>query len=182
MRGSQAGWRSAVSTPRDFFETYVRPAIADCEAEPGAVHRPVSALCHIDALAEEVSKAAPAVGGPTAYRTALKGRQVELGYAWDVHDIHKHGTLDRRTPVLPNGRRPEVVQVEAVFQKNVFDNAIFQVAGDKVVLTLQDGKQIGALAVIRTCAQWWDQELATLGWPKLASTEDVRKGRNGNDR
>jgi hypothetical protein len=156
-----------VNTPRNFFDDYVRPAVADCEADPGAVHRAVSALCHIDALAEEVLHAKPEVGGPgpSAYRTALKDRQVELAYAWDVHDIHKHGTLDRRTPVLPNGRRPEVVQVAAVFQKNVFDPAIFQVGGPKVVLALQDGKQIGALAVIRTCVQWWDRELTKLGRP-----------------
>jgi hypothetical protein len=100
---------------------------------------------------------------PTAYREVLKGRQVELAYAWDVHDFHKHGTLDRRTPVLPNGRRPEVVQIAAAFQKNAFSNA-FQVGGPFVVIT-QAGKQIGVLAVIRTCVKWWDQELARLGWP-----------------
>jgi hypothetical protein len=28
-----------VSTPRDFFNDYVKSAVADCEAEPGAAHR-----------------------------------------------------------------------------------------------------------------------------------------------
>ena len=153
-------------TPRDFFDTYVKPAVADCEADLGALHRVVSALCQIDTLAEEVWHAKPGVGaGLRAYREALKVRRIELAYAWDVHDIHKHGALTQRTPVLPNGRRPEVIQVEAIFQKNVFDPALFPTGGDKVVLTLQDGRQIGALVVIRTCVQWWDQELATLGWP-----------------
>jgi len=141
------------------------PAKADCEADPGALHRAVSALCHIDVLAEEVWHAKPKVGhSSNAYRTALKAKQIELAYAWDVHDIHKHGTLTRRTPVLPNGRRPEVVQV-AVFQSNVFQPNIFQVRGPSVGLILQNGNRISALAVIQTCVQWWDQELAALGWP-----------------
>jgi hypothetical protein len=111
-----------VNTPRDFFEAYVMPAVADCEADPGAVHRTVSALCHIDALAEEVWHAKPQVAtSSAAYRGALKSKLIELAYAWDVHDIHKHGTLTRRTPVLPNGRRPEVVQVEGAFDPKAFD-------------------------------------------------------------
>ena len=155
-----------MTTPRDFFDAYVKPAIADCEADPGAVHRAVSALCHIDALAEEVWHAKPDVAAKSsAYRTALKGKLAELAYAWDVHDIHKHGTLTKRTPVLPNGRRPEVVLVGTVFQSNVFQNNVFQVGKPKVMLTLQDGKQIAAIDVIRACAQWWDQELTKLGWP-----------------
>jgi hypothetical protein len=49
-----------------------------------------TALCHIDALAEEVWNGKPGMGGdPTAYRKAL----TRLAYAWDVHDCHKHGTL-----------------------------------------------------------------------------------------
>ena len=107
-----------LSTPRDFYNTYVKPAVADCEAEPKAMHRAVSALCHIDALAEEVWHAKPEVSPSSfVYRTALKGRQVELAYAWDVHDFHKHGTLTKRTPLLPNGRRPEVVEIVGAFQK-----------------------------------------------------------------
>jgi hypothetical protein len=77
-----------VNTPRDFFEAYVMPAVADCEADPGAVHRTVSALCHIDALAEEVWHAKPQVAtSSAAYRGALKSKLIELAYAWDVHDI-----------------------------------------------------------------------------------------------
>ena len=154
-----------MSTPRDFYNTYVMPAKTDCEAEPGALHRAISALCHIDALAEEVWHAKLEVGSSSAaYRDDLKVRRIELAYARDVHDIHKHGTLSRKTRVLPNGTRPEVVQV-AVFQTNVFQPNVFQGGGPSVVLILQDGNQISALAVIRTCVQWWDQELATLGWP-----------------
>ena len=142
------------------------PAKTDCEADPGALHRAVSALCHIDVLAEEVWHAKPEVDSSSgAYRTALKARQIELAYARDVHDIHKHGTLSRKTTVLPNGRRPEVVQVAEAFQNNVFQPNVFQVGGPSVVLILQDGNRISALAVIQTCVQWWDQELAALGWP-----------------
>jgi hypothetical protein len=162
---SRSPGASAVNAPRDFFDAYVKPAIADCESDPGAVHRAVSALCHIDALAEEVWHAKPQIAtSSSAYRTALKGKLVELAYAWDVHDIHKHGTLTRRTPVLPNGRRPEVVQVERAFDPEVFDPNVFDVGGPMVILTLQDGKQIAAIDVMRTCAQWWSQELAALGW------------------
>ena len=66
-----------MSTPRDFYNTYVMLAKVDCEADPGLVHQAVSALCHIDALAEEVWHAKPEVGrSPRAYRTALKARQI----------------------------------------------------------------------------------------------------------
>jgi hypothetical protein len=170
MRRSPVGEEAiSVNTPRDFFGAYVKP-VADCEADPGAVHRAVSALCHIDALAEEVWHAKPQVAKSlSAYRTALKDRLVGLAYAWDVHDIHKHGTLTRRTPVLPNGRRPEVVQIEEAFDPEAFDPNVFDVGGPTVILTLQDEKQIAALDVIRACAQWWDRELADLGWPKPAA-------------
>ncbi len=155
-----------MNTPRDFFKVYVKPAVADCEADPGAVHRTVSALCHIDALAEEIWHAKPQLAqSSSAYRTALKDTLIELAYARDVHDIHKHGTLTRETRVLPNGRRPEVVQVGGIFDPKIFDPAIFDVGESKVVLTLQGGEHIDALRVIRTCAQWWDQELSQLGWP-----------------
>jgi hypothetical protein len=154
-----------VNTPRDFFEAYVKPAISDCEADPRAVHRTVSALCHIDAIAETVWHANPQVAKSSwTYREMLKGKLVELAYARDVHDIHKHGTLTKRTPVLPNGRRPEVVQVEGAFDPGVFDPNVSDVGGPTVILTLQDGKQIAAIDVIRTCGHWWDQELAALGW------------------
>jgi hypothetical protein len=154
-------------TPRGFFDAYVKPAVADCEADPGAMHRAVSALCHIDALAEEVWHANPQVGSSSfAYRTDLQNRQVELGYAWDVHDIHKHGTLTRRTPVLPNGRRPEVIHVEAGWDRDSWDADVWdKPAGRQVSLTLQEGEQIAALEVIRACAHWWDRELAKVGWP-----------------
>jgi hypothetical protein len=152
-------------TPRDTFNQFVRPALSDCKAEPAALHRAVSALCHIDGLAEEVWNEVRLRGGPGKYREMLKGKCIELAYAWDVHDIHKHGMLTRRTPVLPNGRRPEVVRVGGVFQNNVFQSDVFDIGDDEVVLTLRDGTQIQALQVIETCVGWWDSELARLGWP-----------------
>src|SRR5262245_50560723 len=97
--------------PRDFFNQYVRPARADCEAEPAALHRAVSALINIDALAGVVWNATNPTKEPFQYREKLKSMLIELAYAWDVHDIHKHGVLTRRTPILPNGRRPEVMWV-----------------------------------------------------------------------
>jgi len=104
-------------TPRDMYNQYLVPSLKDCEADRGAVHRAVSALCHIDALAEEVWQAAKPK--PTKkhwqFRAALRRRCDELGYAWDIHDIHKHGMLDRPTRVLPNGRRPTVVYIGGAF-------------------------------------------------------------------
>jgi hypothetical protein len=77
-------------TPRETFNTVVLPAAADCEAAPGAVHRAVSALCHIDALAEEVWHATKRPEGKVSqYRCSLQRKCIELGYAWDIHDIHK---------------------------------------------------------------------------------------------
>ncbi len=156
-------------TPRDTFNTFVRPAAEDCEADPGAVHRAVSALCHIDALAEEVWHATKKPKGKVyLYRRFLQSQCVELGYAWDVHDIHKHGMLTKRVPTLPNGKRPQVVQVgHAAFQSSAFQGNAFQVGGSSpdVVLTLRDGTIVRALEVIKTCVQWWDEELHRLDWP-----------------
>ena len=124
-------------TARDTFNAYVRPALKDCEADPGAGHRAVSALSHIDALAEEVWLATNKPEGEKwRYRESLRSKCAELGYAWDVHDIHKHGKLGR-VPILPNGRRPQVVQIGEAFQSNAFSDA-FQIGSPEVVLTLQD--------------------------------------------
>jgi hypothetical protein len=152
-------------TPRDFFNQYVRPALADCEAEPAALHRAVSALINIDALAETVWNATKPTKSPSQYRETLKSTLIDLAYAWDLHDIHKHGVLDRRVPILPNGRHPEVVEVGHVFQRNVFQSNVFQMGAPKVILTLKDGTQVQALNVIETCVGWWDTELTRLGWP-----------------
>jgi len=74
-------------TPRDTFNTFVSPAAADCQSDPGATHRAVSALCHIDALAEEVWHATKRPEGSVPrYRNSLQEKCVELGYAWDVHE------------------------------------------------------------------------------------------------
>jgi hypothetical protein len=154
-------------TPRDTFKAFVVPAAADCEEAPGALHRAVSALCHIDALAEEVLRATKRPETPKQYRDALAGQCVELRYAWDIHDIHKHGMLDRRVPVLPNGKRPQVAIRRQPFQVITPLNPIrvYQTGGGNVILTLQDGTAVSALEVIKKCVSWWDTELSRLGWP-----------------
>jgi hypothetical protein len=154
-----------MTTPRDTFNTFLRPSAKDCKADSGAVHLAVSALCHIDVLAEEVWQGKKMEGSRRGYRESLRVGCAELGYAWDVHDIHKHGMLDQRVPVLPNGRRPQVVHIGKVFQRNVFQPNVFQVGTPDVVLKLQDGTTVRALDVIKTCVQWWDAELRRLGWP-----------------
>jgi len=153
-------------TPRDTFNSFVRPALQDCEAKPGVLHRAVSALCHIDALAEEVWRATKKPKASVArYRKSLQTKCIELGYAWDIHDIHKHGMLTRRVPTVPNGRRPQVVHIGGVFQSNVFQANVFQIGTPHVILMLRDGTKLRALEVIKKCVQWWDAELGRLGWP-----------------
>jgi hypothetical protein len=155
--------RTDQTTPRGTFKIFVRPAMKDCEADPGATHRAVSALCHIDALAEEVWQATTnKPGGLRRYRDTLRAKCAELGYAWDVHDIHKHGMLTQRDPVLPNGRRPQVVRVGWSYS-DAFSDA-FQIGTPDVVLTLRDETTVRALDVIKKCVGWWDDELHRLGW------------------
>ena len=55
-------------------------------------------------------------GSVRRYRSSLQQKCVELGYAWDVHDIHKHGLLTRAS-TLPNDKRPQVVRIGQVFQQ-----------------------------------------------------------------
>jgi hypothetical protein len=157
-------------TPRDAFKTFVLPAVKDCEADPGALHRVVSALFLIDALAEEVwNSTNKPEGTPTRYREALAAKCTELGYAWDVHDIHKHGKLDRRVPILPNDKRPQVVLIRRQTHHMVTPTQpfiVWQTGGwPVVILTLQDGTTVRALDVIKKCVGWWDAELSRLGWP-----------------
>lgn len=73
--------------------------------------------------------------------------------------------LTRRVPVLPNGRRPEVVYIGGAFQRNVFQANVFQAGSPDVVLTLEDNTTVRALDVIKKCVGWWDAELGRLGWP-----------------
>lgn len=155
-------------TPRRTFSTYVLPAMKDCKADPGAAHRAVSALCNIDILAEEVWNTTKPRGGKRSYRRSLQLRCVELGYAWDVHDIHKHGMLTRRS-TLPNDKRPQVMHIGGAFQSDAFQADAFQIGTPDVVLTLRDGTTVRALDVIKQCVQWWDAELSRLGWPQGAT-------------
>ena len=151
-------------TPRDMFNQYLVPSRNDCEADPSAVHRAVSALCHIDALAEEVWQAlAKPTRQPWQFREALRRRCVELGYAYDIHDIHKHGMLYKHKPVLPNGRRPTVAYIGGAFSAGFSPG--FQIGTPVVIITLHDGTTVKALDVVRTSVQWWDTELRALGWP-----------------
>ena len=118
-----------------------------------AKHRAVSALSYIDVLAEDVWNAIGRQPGRSAgdYRDILAKDLIELAYARDVHDIHKHGMLGRKSLVLPNGRRPEVTYIGAGLHA--------------VALTLQNGRTIIALEVARTCVNWWERKLTQLGWP-----------------
>jgi hypothetical protein len=152
-------------TPRDFFNQYVLPAQKAFEADPGVVLHAVTALTQIDILAEQVWLLAGKPQGKRKFREHLSQTCVELGYAWDVHDIHKHGMLTERVSVLPNGRRPEVVYVGGSFDPSVFDPNVFDVGDPKVVLNLQDGSAVTALDVVKKGVEWWNQELSRLGWP-----------------
>jgi hypothetical protein len=138
-------------SPRDTFDQYVFPSMKDFEANP-AKHRAVSALSYIDALAEDVWNAVGRPGKSAGdYRSSLAKDLIELAYARDVHDIHKHGMLDRKSVVLPNGRRPEVVYIGGALHA--------------VALTLKDGRTVTALDVARKCVNWWERKLTELGWP-----------------
>src|SRR5262245_58757850 len=138
-------------SPRNTFDQYVFPSLKDLEANPVLPHLAVSALSNIDALAEDVWDAIGRPGTSANYRDTLAADLIELAYARDVHDIHKHGMLGRKSLVLPNGRRPEVTYIRAGVHA--------------VALTLQNGRTSIALEVARTCVDWWERKLTQLGWP-----------------
>ena len=138
-------------SPRDTFDQYVFPSLKDFEANPFAPHRAVCVLSNIDVLAEDVWNTIGQGKSAADYRDGLRNDLIELAYARDVHDIHKHGMLGRKNRVLPNNRRPEVVYIGGGL--------------DAVALTLQDGNKVTALDVARKCVQWWERKLTELGWP-----------------
>ena len=87
---SRVGYLRPMS-PRDTFNQYVLPALKDLEQDPAALHRAVSTLSFIDALAEDVWNERRPTQEVGSFRDSLAAQFVELAYARDDHDIHKHG-------------------------------------------------------------------------------------------
>jgi hypothetical protein len=148
---------------------YVLPAVDDFKNNPASTHLAIHALSQIDILAEQMwldIKRQPTSAHGTIYkfREAFRMKHPELGYAWDVHDIHKHGYLSRRVPVLPNDRRPTVACVGGAFQSGAFQSDAFQVGTEATVLTLQDNSQIEVAQVIAVCLAFWETELKNYGY------------------
>lgn len=155
--------------PREFFEEFTKPAVVSWEKEKDARHLAVHAIAQIDILAEivfrhlETSGKAPA-GSVGAYRRDLRKDQPELGLAWDAHDGHKHGALDRYLGVrkISKGQRPDMAPVGRSHLGRFVIGRSAMGTVSKMCLFTDDGQLRPFDKFLIRCLRSWEDELARL--------------------
>jgi hypothetical protein len=165
MQGSLPKDR-AVLNPREFFDQYVMPCVADWEHDPLNVRKAVIAISQIDILADHVI--IHQNPGFTRQQVANVRKATEQNtpirlLVRDVHDTHKHGPLERCTATIKTGERPKLERRGGVFQADAFQNDSFQVGTPALEIVQDDGTKHLVENVIADSLAYWEGELKSLG-------------------
>jgi hypothetical protein len=138
-----------VLNPRQFFDQYVMPCVADWQDDPLNIRKAVIAISQIDILADHViiHQHPDFNRGQVAnLRKATEQNTPIRLLVRDVHDTHKHGALERPNATI-SGERHNALQV-----------------GTPVLEIVQDdGTKHLVENVITDALTYWEGELLSLG-------------------
>lgn len=151
--------------PRDFYEMFVYPAIAQWRANPADIRLATIAICELDNLAERfILFENPAIdrAGLTCARDALCNSKHYLAMARDVHDTHKHGRLSRKSARIRLGQIPRVERFGGL-SSSPLSAAPLSGGGEYLVVVLDDGTIQNIDVVITHCLRHWNDEFLRLG-------------------
>jgi hypothetical protein len=156
-------------TPREFYETQVKPAYEAWLADPLTEWKAKAAVANADTLAERVfvywrARDLTQVAGtksPRRYRAYLTANVSEdFGLVRDIHDGHKHAVLDRADRRVTTSDQTGVAQMawgEGAFGEGVFGG------GDQIVVRLDNGSKRVLSAIMKNVMTEWEKLLVKMG-------------------
>lgn len=157
------------ATPRDFFETMVKPPYQAWLADPLTEWKAKAAVQAADILAERVfvfwhARDASKIHGASSvrkYREHLRDNVCpDFGLVWDIHDGHKHVEITRKGRSVSTATQTGVGRLG--FGQGRFGEGTFG-GGDQMVVELDDGTKRAVSAVIANVMAMWETELQRMG-------------------
>ncbi len=141
----------------EFFREFVEPAYLAATRDPISRRLAVQALSELDNLAEHHANEMGLK--PFDFRRRIAEEEPALQLAWDIHDVHKHGRLTRRSnATLSQEQLPEIV-ARGGFATTAYTDAAY--AGETEELEIIDdaGNYHPLRNVIFRAFEFWRKEL-----------------------
>jgi hypothetical protein len=154
--------------PRAFFETIVRPSYEEWLSDALMEWKAKAAVSNADIMAERIfaywdKNDQNHVGNAKSvrqYRTYLRDKIcADFGLVWDVHDGHRHVSLDRPDRQVTSATQTGVSQIG--FGEGSFGEGIFG-GGDQMAIELDDHSKRALSAVMKNVMAMWDNLLAQM--------------------
>jgi hypothetical protein len=145
-----------MTEPRYFFETFVLPAVKAWEQSQLDIRLATDALCQLDILAEHYAKRLGK--NHTDERRRLAAANPALQFAWDIHDGHKHGNLDRKA-LISRGQRPHTQSYGGAYADASYASAPYGGEIEELFIQVDVGPTYSLAMIIPSCLAFWTQEL-----------------------
>jgi hypothetical protein len=154
--------------PREFFETIARLSYQEWLSDALTEWKAKAAVSNADIMAERVfaywdkndQSQVANTQSVRQYRTYLRDKIcADFGLVWDVHDGHKHVTLDRPNRQVTSATQTGLSQIG--FGEGRFGEGIFG-GGDQIVIELDDHSKRALSGVMKNVMAMWDKLVADM--------------------
>jgi hypothetical protein len=158
-----------MSNPRDFFENSVKPSYQTWLSDPLTEWKAKTAISNADIMAERIWKywiekdQTRLAGAKTASRYRIYLREnvcPDFGLVWDLHDGHKHVTLDRANRQVTSAAQTGVARMG--YGQGGYGQGIYG-GSDQIVIDLDDGSKRFLSEVMQNVMEMWSKLLADMG-------------------
>ena len=157
------------TSPRDFFESIVKPAYADWESNRQVEWTAKAAIGGMNDMAErvfhywktrDVTKVYSAAKSRT-YRKALAVNEcADFQLVWDITDAHKHIEIDRKPRQVT--RSDQTGSQPFVWSGDHYSGGDVYYGGAELVVTLDDGTQRPLSAIMKNVMNMWERLLTEM--------------------
>jgi hypothetical protein len=155
--------------PRDFFENIVKPSYEAWLADHLREWKAKAATSNADTMAERIfvywnNRDQTHVAGarnPREYRTHLRTNVCpDFGLVWDVHDGHKHATLNRPNRQVTNAGQTGVRHM--TYGQVAYNEGVYG-GGAEIVIGLDNGSRRELRLVMQNVMAMWEKLLVDMG-------------------
>ncbi len=156
-------------SPRTFFDTILKPSYEAWMSDPLETWKAKAAISNADTMAERIfhhwnkNDQGKIAGAATArqYRDYLKNNVCsDFGLVWDIHDGHKHMTLDRKPRQVTTADQTGISTMG--YGQGGYGEGLYG-GGPQMVVTLDDGSKRALSAVAKNVMSMWEKLLTDMG-------------------
>ncbi|MHA1597780.1 MAG: hypothetical protein ACTSV1_03585 [Alphaproteobacteria bacterium] len=154
--------------PRSFFDEHVRPSFEDWLRDELCEWKAKATITNLDIMAEtcfvywqstEPEKLADA-GSPRQYREYLRRSECEdFGLVWDIHDAHKHVSLDSSRVGGREVKRSDQTEVSSLGWGEARWGRSRLGSPTELVVTTDNGAKVSLVVVGRNVFDMWNRLL-----------------------